>query len=148
MAFDPRSRSRFAAALLTLLTVSCADEPRGGPRDATYPITGQLFIDGEPAAGVQVTCHPVDLDNAHVLTPGDFTDEEGRFEIGTYESGDGAPKGVYRLTFLAGQWNLDGSFGGPDKLGGRYDEPEESDVKVTVAPGIESDLGRIDLTTE
>ena len=78
-----------------------------------------------------------------------FTDEEGRFSIGTYEGADGAPEGEYKLTFLWGQFSLmSGQYGGPDKLKKRYLNPEKSEFQFTVKPGEPTDLGTIELTTK
>ena len=77
-----------------------------------------------------------------------FTDEEGKFEISTYESSDGVPAGEYALTFMWGKWNMSGSYGGPDKLNDRYTDPKTSEVKVTVKDGEPTDLGTIELTTK
>ena len=37
---------------------------------------------------------------------------------------------------------------GPDKLNGRYADPKTSELKITVMPGEETDLGEIKLTTK
>ena len=70
-------------------------------------------------------------------------------EIATYEASDGVPEGEYVLTFMWGKINLiSGGYGGPDKLNGRYTDPETSEVKVTVKAGEATELGTIELTTK
>jgi hypothetical protein len=136
--------------LLAASTAACRKPPRGGPRVATYPVRGQVIVDGEPAAQVQVTCHKFDGESPVLQTIAAMSDADGKFTIGTYEGNDGAPEGEYRLTFMWGEINLlSAQYGGPDKLNGRYADKEKSDVHFTVKPGDEPlDLGRIELTTK
>jgi len=78
-----------------------------------------------------------------------FTDPEGNFSIGTYQKGDGAPVGAYNLTFMWGQHSLfTGRYGGPDKLRGLYNDPEKSEVTVTVREGKPNNLGEIKLSLD
>jgi len=136
------------AASLCLLLCSCAEE--GPVRKETYPVTGEVYVDGQPAADVAVTCNDVKgLDTEMPTTSSGVTDQNGRFQISTYESSDGVPPGEYTLTFMWGQRNLmTMSYGGPDKLNGRYSDPKASEVRFTVESGKPADLGQIQLTTK
>lgn len=126
----------------------CGRDQKGGPREATYPITGIVTVDGKPEEQVQVTCHSVGTSKV-VTSSSAYTKPDGSFSIGTYEAGDGAPPGQYRLTFMWGQINLlSGRYEGPDKLNDRYSEPEDSLFSVTVENGTENNLGEIALTTK
>lgn len=144
--------SRWSLSVLAccLLIAGCEDGPQGPPRVDTFPIKGKLTIDGNPEVGVAVKLNPVGKEvSAANVNSSTFTDADGAFTIGTYESGDGAPEGDYTLTFMWGTRSLvTGRYGGPDKLNERYLDPEASEVKVTVNPGEEIDLGTIELTTE
>ncbi len=135
-------------ALLGLFFSSCAEE--GPPRKETYPVTGQIFVDGEPAADLAVTCHNVEgMDKEQPTMSTAVTDKEGKFAISTYEMADGVPKGEYVLTFMWGKRNLvTMNYGGPDKLNDRYTDPKTSELRFQVEPGTPTDLGRIDLTAE
>ncbi|MEX1231137.1 MAG: hypothetical protein WEB58_12905 [Planctomycetaceae bacterium] len=147
----PRSVAQGSVLLLLiglLVLPGCGDDgPKGGPRIETFPITGAVTVDGKPVETLLVVCHPV-TPGPIPTTISSFTDKEGKFSIGTYESGDGAPEGEYKLTFMWGQWNMNGRYGGPDKLHDRYTDPEKPEVAVTVKPGEPIDLGAISLTTE
>lgn len=132
--------------LLTLLPGCGDDGPQGGPRVETHPITGLVTVDGVPAENLLVTCIPQG-DTSVATNISGFTGPEGKFTVGTYESGDGAPEGDYVLTFKWGQWNMNGRYGAPDKLGGRYDDAEESQWTAVVASGLPNDMGTIELTT-
>lgn len=133
--------------LAALLCCSCAEDTN---RKETFPVTGEVYVDGEPAANLAVRCTDVNgLDQEQPTVSSAFTNEEGKFEISTYESGDGVPEGDYILTFEWGNWNMvSGSYGGPDKLKGKYKDPDASEQKFTVVKGQPTDLGRIDLTTK
>jgi hypothetical protein len=143
-----------ACLLLTLLLIvtgcSGEEEPYRKP---TSVVTGQVFVDGEPVpveSPLKVECHPVDgIDTEHPTFSSSLTGEDGKFSISTYESGDGVPPGEYVLTFMWGKMNLmSPSYGGPDKLKGKYTDPAKSEHVLTVVEGLPTDLGRIDLTTD
>ncbi|MFV1966544.1 MAG: hypothetical protein ACC628_14055 [Pirellulaceae bacterium] len=134
-------------AAFCLLLCSCGEE--GPPRKETYPVTGEVYVDGKPVVQLAVRCINVTgIDKADPTFSSAFTDEEGKFEISTYEQSDGVPEGEYILTFEWGQWGLSGSYGGPDKLKNRYKDPKKSAFHVTVESGKPADVGRIDLSTK
>ena len=139
----------FVAVLVVVLS-SCSEEESTFERNETYPITGQILVDGKPEQQIVVRCNPVSqAEGAHPITASAFTDAEGKFSISTYEGGDGAQAGEYKLTFVWGQINLlTGAYGGPDKLKDKYADPESSEFTVTVESGKQNDLGVIELTTK
>jgi hypothetical protein len=141
----PRKRL-LALAALCLVFSSCGEEQF---RKETFPVTGEVYVDGEPAAELAVRCINVNgLDKEHPTTSAAFTDKTGEFEISTYEQADGVPVGDYVLTFQWGQWNrMTASYGG-DKLNGRYRDPKTSEHRFTVEEGKPTELGRIELTTK
>ncbi len=124
---------------------------RGDPsRKPTFPVRGEVYVDGKPAGQLAVTCHNVQgMDKANPTASAAFTDDAGKFQISTYLSSDGVPEGEYVLTFLWGRHNLiTMTYGGPDKLNKRYLDPKQSKVRFTVEKGKPLDLGRIELTTK
>jgi hypothetical protein len=132
---------------LTLLAGCGPKGPDSGPRVPTFPITGTVHVDGKPADNLLVKCHPSGESPVHT-TISSYTQPDGKFSVGTYESGDGAPAGQYKLTFMWGQWNLNGRYGPPDKLNDRYSDVEKSTHEVTVQEGEPAELGTIELTTK
>lgn len=144
-----RSATPLAVPLIVVscLFCSCTSDKN---RKETYPVTGEIYVDGQPAEGLAVRCTNVNgLDQEQPTISSAFTDKEGKFEISTYETADGVPEGEYILTFEWGKWNLvSGSYGGPDKLNKRYSDAKKSEHKFTVVTGQPNDLGRIDLTTK
>jgi len=133
-----------------LLTSVCSCGRQDTSRKPTYPVTGEVYVDGSPAANLAVRCISVSgLDKENPTFSSAFTDEQGRFSISTYEQADGVPEGEYVLTFEWGQWDLiSGQYGGPDKLKGRYKDPATSKIRFKVEAGKPTNLGRIELTTK
>jgi hypothetical protein len=68
------------------------------------------------------------------LRPFAETAEDGTFELGTHEKGDGAPVGPYKVTLY---WpdRLPGLPGVRDRLGGKYDQAADSPFSATIAAG-------------
>lgn len=145
------SRRCFLALLAVTVFTGCSRTPTHY-RKPTFKVTGKLVVDGEePGAAVSIQCVPIsqeDNDPAHYSLSGAMSAPDGAFEIATYESGDGVPDGEYVLTFIWGTMNImTRSYGGPDKLKGRYSDAKTSEIKFTV-DGQSVDLGEIELTTK
>jgi len=128
----------------------CTEQLPDGPRVPTFPVSGQVMVDGRPAEMLSVKAEPAFEKPAEVPASSAFTDKEGRFSLSTFESGDGLPSGKYKLTFMWGQFNLlNGQYTGPDKLKGRYRKAESSTHEVNVEGADKPiDLGVIELTTK
>ena len=117
----------------------------------TTGVTGRVIVDGTPVpanAPLRVTCH---LLSASTQMPKSqaLTGDDGRFEISTYEQGDGVPAGDYALTFFWGKMNvMTGSYDAPDRLGGRYQDVTKSVIEFTVSESEAAvELGYIELTS-
>lgn len=137
----------FGWALIALATVGCGEKPF---RKQVAAVTGKIQVDGkEPGSSIKVVCHSQHASDAeHPTFSQGFSDDQGNFKISTYETGDGVPEGEYVLTFEWGKMNvLSASYGGPDKLKGRYAKPDKSEIKITAA-GEPIDLGTIELKTK
>ena len=140
----------FVIVILLALLGLCSCGKKPGFRKETFPVSGQLYVDGTPVEKVAVTCLDVTgVDKEHPTISQAYTEKDGTFKISTYESGDGVPAGDYVLTFYWGELNLMSmSYGGPDKLNDRYKDPAGSTVKFSVKKGAPTDLGKIELTTK
>lgn len=134
------------------------DEPQMEP---TFPVSGIVQIDGKPTEGVRVMMFPADkipdwvdpnLGALHQAT----TDAQGKFEITTYKTADGAPAGNYVVCFY---WEGNPKvvpFANPDEpaidpvaatFNRKYGNPAKSEIKPTVEEGKPTDLGTLQLTT-
>jgi 5-hydroxyisourate hydrolase-like protein (transthyretin family) len=137
----------FIPVLIGLTCVGCT--PEGPERKETSKVIGQVLVDDKPIEGMAVYCHnTAGIDTAQPTMSACFTGKDGKFEVSTYQKGDGVPEGDYTLTFLWGQFNISMQYGGPDKLNKRYEDPKKSEVKFTVVSGQPTDLGQIKLTTK
>jgi hypothetical protein len=137
-----------AAVVAAAFLQGCGEKKPDGPRVPTFPVVGQLLVDGKPPDFLAVNLEP-QFDKPGVIpASAAFTDKDGKFAVSTFETGDGAPPGKYKLTFQWGQINLlNGQYGGPDKLKGRYKKVADSKHEVTVTDQ-KIDLGKIELTTK
>ena len=135
------------AASICLAITACSKTDTG--RKVTIPVSGEVYVDGQPAGMLQIQCHPVGgIDREDPTVTQAVTDKEGRFQLATYEAGDGAPLGEYKLTFVWQDFNLiSASYSGPDKLKNRYSDSDSSEFPLAVEQGPPIDLGRIELTT-
>lgn len=138
--------------VITSAFTGCSQEVEGF-RKETSEVTGQVFVDGAPVPATEplmVECHNVaGFDQENPTVSSGLTGEEGKFTINTYAAGDGLPAGDYVLTFMWGKMNLiSATYGGPDKLKGKYADKQSSTFKLTVVDGEPNDLGKIELTTK
>lgn len=133
--------------ILALSLGSCSGKRDYGKE--TFPVTGQVYVDGQPALRLSVTLHDVKgFDPQVPAIPKAVTKEDGTFAVSTFEAGDGAPAGEYVATFVWGElrgMSIDTDI---DKLEGKYSDPQKSEFKVTVTEGQPTDMGRIDLSTK
>lgn len=85
-----------AIALLSLASIGCGkgiDEKRV----ETVPVKGKLLVDGKPfgPAFLMLNLSPP---NPQLPAVNGAVKQDGSFELGTYEQGDGAPVGSYQVT--------------------------------------------------
>ena len=134
------SRPRLWLALLLLVPTGCSDG-----RLKCYPVSGQVFVDGQPAEGALVYFFPVNAGDPQAMRATGPADASGAFVMSTYVTGDGVPAGEYLVAF---EWlekhRLKGTFEGADRLKGKYYPAEKSEFRVTVQKHPMKDL-RFDL---
>lgn len=85
------------SVMATLLLAGCGGDT--GLKDAlpTFRAKGTLSLDGKPFGPAQIRLQPDD--NAKPV-PGGFADASGNFVLKTYNEGDGAPAGAYKVYIL------------------------------------------------
>lgn len=79
------------AAALPALVVGCGKS--GGDRPETYPVNGVVTYKGLPVPDAQVTFSPEGQGQAAFGR----TDAEGKYALTTFDSGDGAVAGRYKV---------------------------------------------------
>lgn len=133
----------------SLLTLCSCSKQEGPARKETSPVKGEVYVDGKPAGGLQVTLTAQTPDPKNTTVSSTMTGDDGKFAVSTYEQGDGAPEGEYVVTFLWGKLNvMSMSYGGPDKLNGRYTDAKKSTFKIKVEKGKPTEMGKIELTSK
>lgn len=128
------SRRLFAVVSSSAVAILGCGES-GPPRVALRPTSGKVTIEGQPAVGVEVRLRPADAPGSlDALVPFATTGDDGSFKLGTYEEGDGAPEGRYKMTLF---WpdRPPGPQPGEDQLGGTYALAERTTLEATVAKG-------------
>ena len=63
-------------------------------RPPTYPVTGTVTSQGKPVAGAAITFVPTSKEGEAASA---LTDSEGKYALTTWEAGDGARPGQYRV---------------------------------------------------
>jgi hypothetical protein len=129
--------------------VGCQGGATGQP--AVVPVSGTVTLRGAPVAGADVKFQP------KVGTTSSFgvTNDAGRYELTTFQGGDGAPPGEYVVTVLkyAEQQQSGASMDSPgydatgksavttpakNLLPARYAEPSNSGLMAVVKMGSEN----------
>jgi hypothetical protein len=67
-------------------------------RPPTYPVTGAVTFQGKPVAGAVITFVPAGDDGEAASA---IADSEGKYALTTWEAGDGARPGEYRVKVSA-----------------------------------------------
>jgi hypothetical protein len=130
-------------ALVGLVLTGCRRPPF--ERVSVYPVSGQLFIRGKPAANAKIQFHSLDDVAIDHLRPHAIVEADGSYRLTTFVTGDGAPAGLYAVTVTwpaAPKRRFDPE--GPDQLKGRYVDSRRPLRKVVIAPG-GLDIGRSDI---
>jgi hypothetical protein len=116
----------------------------GDGRIATYPVTGAVTVDGQPAEGVLIVFCPTEgPEEFQSERPFGNTGSGGKFELTTFNPQDGAPAGQYKVM---AQWRTKPQQASPeqdpdrqpaamDRLGYKYINPETSGLTATVDEG-------------
>lgn len=109
----------------------------GKSRKPTYPVTGKVVFGQTPAARATLVFHPVAGDEPDVPRPRATVNDDGTFKVTTYDTGDGAPEGEYRVTV---EWWLhsgrrDDESPPSNRLHPRYSQPTSSGIVARVEKG-------------
>lgn len=111
--------------------------PATTPKLDTYPVSGQVMVNGQPAVRAEVRMRPTKplLDPLNrSVEPYGIVEADGMFRISTYRDKDGAPPGEYAITIVWPTITVDGGeeVFGPDRLNGRFGNPLSPVTMFTV----------------
>ena len=121
------------APLLAAGATGCLYSTGGTPADPrpVFPVRGQVFVNGRPAAGAVVVFHPEhEPADPKGPRPRASVRADGSFVLGTHAAADGAPAGNYVVTVA---WRPGGV--GDDRLGGVYADPAQPRLTTVVLKG-------------
>jgi hypothetical protein len=86
-----KSLSSTIACCAALSLCGCSSKPDHPP---TFPVTGTVMMKNRPVEGARVIFVPT---TEGVEAASGITDADGKFQMTTYESGDGAQAGSFRV---------------------------------------------------
>jgi hypothetical protein len=106
----------------------------------TYPVRGQVLIEGKPAARALVAFHPIGATGRAAVHPAGQADDQGNFMLTSFAAGDGAPPGEYQVTVVClvptkVRNRNDDETVTRNVLPARYARAETSQLRFTVAKG-------------
>ena len=120
--------------ILLQSTSGCSSE-REAEHPQTAPVTGSVTYQGNPVLDGLVTFHPQGTGNPALGN----VDENGNFELTTYEKGDGAVLGEHVVTVqvmpAAAVPGMEAETGGGISIPKKYNRPETSPLKVQIKAG-------------
>ena len=132
----PQAKSMAAIALTMLLAwTGYSFAKRGDGLPKVYPARGQVLLPGLPLEGALLVLHPTQAGST--ARPRATLRDDGRFELTTHATGDGAPEGEYVVTAILHQLQeVDGEpVPGPNQLPPLFAKPETSPLRVTIQRG-------------
>jgi hypothetical protein len=120
-----------AGGLIALFCCSCGNTNR----KPVFPVRGQVSFSGQFLPGALVVFHPLDEADQEAVRPQGHVGPDGAFALTTYEPGDGAPAGDYRVTVELWLTDVNGDAGPTSRLPARYAKPSSSGLTATVNAG-------------
>jgi hypothetical protein len=131
---------RFASYSIAILALSlcgltgCSEKRPG--EVPVYPVKGRVTFQGKPMPYAVVTFFPTGQPFAQALKPRATADENGFYELTTYELKDGAPDGEYGVILYVPPTPPDPYAleppNPPDRLKNAYLDPTKSKLRFTV----------------
>lgn len=132
---------RLYVGLLVCFTVGVVGCRAKSDRVDVYPVKGKVLVKGKPVEGVTIAFYaevPA-ADGKKNPLPAGTSDANGEYYLTSYDPGDGAPAGSYKVV---ASWNekrpanfTGGVFEPKDRLQGRFANPEKSTLKSQVPEG-------------
>jgi hypothetical protein len=119
--------SRFCLIPLLLLFTGCADDGHV----PTFPATGVVrYPDGTPLVGGAILC-----ESPHGLAARATINDDGTFQLGTYDVDDGAVEGTHKVAIRPprpGNYNPDAGVAPPPTIEARFFSMDTSGIEFEV----------------
>lgn len=110
------------------------------PSVQVYPVSLQIFYEGQPATGVSAVLYPVtELEtDQFVPRPMGTVDSLGRLRLRTFQPDDGVPVGTFKVTLQWRKQVIDGEdvHEGPNILPAKYANPGTTPFLIVAKPGM------------
>ncbi|WP_437230507.1 hypothetical protein SH661x_002003 [Planctomicrobium sp. SH661] len=128
-----------AAALCGLaLLATLSGCGKSDPWKVVHPAKGIVTYKGKPVAEAAITLIPQDANAPETVRPQAKSAEDGTFQLWTYEKGDGAPSGSYKVVIVhypITRTDKGDVIANPNDLPKKYASPVTTDLVVEVAEG-------------
>ncbi|MFM2013643.1 MAG: hypothetical protein RLZZ396_2427 [Planctomycetota bacterium] len=131
---------QFGSFVLILLVAMISGCSKGNPKTAA--VKGMIKTkQGQPCGKALIVFHPLEKSRLNDPKPVATAEDSGEFVVRTFTLDDGAVPGEYGVTVVwpgenQGNSGLslsgEGSSGGADRLGGKYGNPKDPKIKVTI----------------
>ena len=122
------------ACLMLFMASGCSrkyEDKWSKRRPPSFPTTGSVTWNGEPAAGALVTLQSL----SHNVAASGRTNDEGEFALTTWRQGDGAVAGDHKVTVattvIAG-YTSEGSVIEVNAMPPKYEKPDTSGLTATI----------------
>ena len=128
----------FAVGIAVAQT-GCQETGTGQP--SLYPVRGTVLYKKKPASGAIVTFYGGSDSSwgTGFVVPEAAVEEDGSFQLSTYEKGDGAPAGKYKVCVMWRKGTPDDDpekwMDSPDRLRWRYATPKVTTLEAEVVEG-------------
>jgi hypothetical protein len=126
-------RLRVVSVLCSVVLFAAAGCSGESPRVPTYPVEGQVLLDGKPPIGAQVVFHSTGNHGAGTLRPTGQVDQTGKFILTTFAASDGAPEGEFDVTVE--WWESKNDQPAVNRLPSRYRQPNRSGLHAKITAG-------------
>ena len=105
--------------------------------EIVYPVEGTVTLRGQAVADADLVLFPEGQEWPETVRPRGRTGPDGRFVVWTYEPGDGAPAGRYKVTLVRNAVGLSKGavVAKPNDLPSKYERLESTDLQVTISEG-------------
>ena len=131
----PSTVAMCTAFLMFVLSSGCSrqyEDKWSKRRPPSFPTTGIVTWNGEPATGALVTLQSL----SHNLSASGRTDAKGEFALTTWRQGDGAVAGDHKVTIetiVVAGYTSEGGLIEVNAMPPKYEKPETSGLTATIS---------------
>lgn len=134
------------SAIFSVLSVFSGCGPSRPVWERTQPISGTITHKGKPIGDAELNFFPEEKEFPETVRPKAKSTADGRFAVWTYQQGDGAPVGSYKVTVIHNVVTVSKGtiVAKPNDLPAKYTRLDSTDIVVRIQPG-QKEIPPIDL---